>query len=692
MKGQLDCHTMTGNRLNGKEDPKNGESSINPRFIQRVRKFHLEHKSFSLRFDNGGASVIIVEENWKQKYTVSIDFGVVDWVVKSLKKANCQYDEESFFDKFQGSYALFLLQHFRNKNGRFISLSRIINGTVKGFVAFPAGKKGEGWLVVAQELSWFIYDPTKLRKEDQWMNIEGRLNKYTEIKGRGGRDHRSFAECVASHSKEKTNRKVLSNSIGWNFRLGKEGISDWNRMIPDKAMFYCEDRNDAEFFEWNKIIALRDGLTVCTQSWNRAPVAMNKKLSFTGGWLCIEDLPLKWWTREVFELIGKRCGGLLEYDKRTAIMSQIFSAKIRARGNSSGFIPAEIDVCIEEDNFTVKLKVISKLNLSKRYRQTVNSARHDCKRHRIVVAGSEEGEKAVELNDQEISNDEDPSVQRSVEKGEANAMNKVLTSRSKIINHNSNAMLVNVDNIFSALRKDLGDNGPAGLNHLKSPVKLMEGQTKEYCLKPKRFKSGEIRSNINNNLLVYRRKENKEVVILNNKEEAHVTRFEGEEEGDTDDNGEDELEDYAKIEGNEQIEVGEEGDEMQEDEATEEYSTEAETEHGIEEEGLEGVNIFGKPTLLNTVHDTQILAIEPSKFTITSPISPSRSLNQSEGNILLTFPSPYNLNLQAFNSHTLCTTEKSCEGVIESHVPYTPINENQDLSSLNACQVKLNNQ
>ncbi|KAM7465492.1 hypothetical protein LguiB_013054 [Lonicera macranthoides] len=526
---------------------------------------------------------------------------------------------------------------------------------------------------------------------------------------------------------------------------------------PDKAMFYCEDRNDAEFFEWNKIIALGDGLTVCTQSWNRAPVAMNKKLSFTRGWLCIEDLPLKWWTREVFELIGKRCGGLLEYDKRTTIMSQIFSAKIRARGNSSGFIPAEIDVCIEEDNFTVKLKVISKLNLSKRYRQTVNSARHDCKRHRIVVAGSEEGEKAVELNDQEISNDEDLSVQRSVEKGEANAMNKVLTSRSKKINHNSNAMLVNVDNIFSALRKDLGDNGPAGLNHLKSPVKLMEGQTKEYCLKPKRFKSGEIRSNINNNLLVYRRKENKEAVILNYEEEAHVTRTEGEEEGDTDDNGEDESEDYAKIEGNEHIEVGEEGDEMQgdddlkaetehgieeeglegvkifgkpallntseevgeeedemqgdddlmdafnqitgiekgmqiEDEAIEEYSIEAEIENGIEVEGLEGVNIFGEPTLLNTVQDTQILEVELSKFTTTSPVSSKRFPNQSVGNILPTSPSPSNLNLQGVNPHNLCTTEKSYERVIKSQLPYTPVNENQYLSRLNTCQVEMNNQ
>ncbi|KAM7481962.1 hypothetical protein LguiB_006545 [Lonicera macranthoides] len=174
-------------------------------------------------------------------------------------------------------------------------------------------------------------------------------------------------------------------------------------------------------------------------------------------------------------------------------------------------------------------------------------------------------------------------------------------------------MLVKVDNIFSALREDQGENGLIGLNQLKNPVKLMEGQSKEYCLKPKGFKSGEIRSNISNNLMVYCRKENKEAEVLNYEEEAHETRSEGEEEGDTDDSSDDESEDDAKIEGDEQIEVGVEGDEMQgdddlmdvynqitgteegvqkEDEATEQYSTEAKTEHGNKEEGLEGVNIF----------------------------------------------------------------------------------------------------
>ncbi|KAM7473155.1 hypothetical protein LguiB_020398 [Lonicera macranthoides] len=130
---------------------------------------------------------------------------------------------------------------------------------------------------------------------------------------------------------------------------------------------------------------------------------------------------------------------------------------------------------------------------------------------------------------------------------------------SKQMNQNRN------DNNFSALRKDLGDNGTIGLNQFKSPVKLIEGQSKENSWKPKGFKSGEIRSNINNNILVHRKKENKEVEVLNYEEEAHETSSEGEEEGDTDDSGEKVSKDDAKIEGDEQIEVGEEEAEMQGD-------------------------------------------------------------------------------------------------------------------------------
>ncbi|KAM7532040.1 hypothetical protein LguiB_035450 [Lonicera macranthoides] len=167
---------------------------------------------------------------------------------------------------------------------------------------------------------------------------------------------------------------------------------------------------------------------------------------------------------------------------------------------------------------------------------------------------------------QKTPNDEDPRVQRSVEKGEDSAINKALAPQSKVINHNSSTMLVNVDNIFSVLRKDLGDYGQIGLNQFKSPVKLIEGQSKEYSWKPKGFKSGEIRSNISNNLLVYRRKENKEVEVLNYEEETHETSSEGEEEGDTDDSG---IEEGMQIE----------------DEAIEEYITEAETENGMRRKG-----------------------------------------------------------------------------------------------------------
>lgn len=68
--------------------------------------------------------------------------------------------------------------------------------------------------------------------------------------------------------------------------------------------------------------------------------SLNKKLSCTGWWIEVEDLPLNRWTKEVYKEIGDRCGGLLKIDHRTETKQQIFSAKIRVRGNVSCFIPA----------------------------------------------------------------------------------------------------------------------------------------------------------------------------------------------------------------------------------------------------------------------------------------------------------------------------------------------------------------
>ncbi|KAM7477763.1 hypothetical protein LguiA_025976 [Lonicera macranthoides] len=90
-----------------------------------------------------------------------------------------------------------------------------------------------------------------------------------------------------------------------------------------------------------KNIMFIDGpYTIKLQGWNQEDASLNKKVSFTGGWIDIEDLPLQWWKRDIFEAIGDKYGGLLEIDSKTESMSQIFTAKIKVyvktRGSEKG--------------------------------------------------------------------------------------------------------------------------------------------------------------------------------------------------------------------------------------------------------------------------------------------------------------------------------------------------------------------
>lgn len=83
----------------------------------------------------------------------------------------------------------------------------------------------------------------------------------------------------------------------------------------------------------------------------------------------MEDLSLKWWKKEIFEEIEAKCGGLLQIDRRTDSMQRLFTARIKVKGNDSGFIPAEVDMAIGFERFTIKLKAISRLNFSHRNSQ-----------------------------------------------------------------------------------------------------------------------------------------------------------------------------------------------------------------------------------------------------------------------------------------------------------------------------------
>lgn len=129
---------------------------------------------------------------------------------------------------------------------------------------------------------------------------------------------------------------------------------------PDKAVFCCKDVKEVERFGQKSFPFIMGPYTVTLQQWNEGDVYLNKKISCTGSWLEVIDLPLKWWNKEVFEEIGSKCGGLLQIDCRMESMQHLFSARIKVKGRDSGFIPDEIDMSIGAEKFTIKLKAISK--------------------------------------------------------------------------------------------------------------------------------------------------------------------------------------------------------------------------------------------------------------------------------------------------------------------------------------------
>lgn len=106
---------------------------------------------------------------------------------------------------------------------------------------------------------------------------------------------------------------------------------------------------------------------------------------------------------------------LMEIDRRTESMSQIFVAKInKVKGKDSGFIPEEIDMAIGKERYTIKLKARSGSNMSKRSKQNTPLDFDDFDRCTIESDGEDEGteeevnklERREELQRRDRNNDD----------------------------------------------------------------------------------------------------------------------------------------------------------------------------------------------------------------------------------------------------------------------------------------------
>lgn len=62
----------------------------------------------------------------------------------------------------------------------------------------------------------------------------------------------------------------------------------------------------------------------------------------------------------MFSKIANNFGGIIDIDKRTLIMDNLFQARIKFRGVVEGFLSNFMDVRIGEDSFIVRVWPLSK--------------------------------------------------------------------------------------------------------------------------------------------------------------------------------------------------------------------------------------------------------------------------------------------------------------------------------------------
>ncbi|KAM7474654.1 hypothetical protein LguiB_021897 [Lonicera macranthoides] len=217
--------------------------------------------------------------------------------------------------------------------------------------------ESEGWVGIAAKLSHLLFEPPKRQQ---------RKDHSKAWESKNVRKRKTYMEDVASKHRKSDEENINK----WQSNSSKDANRDWNKVVicirdNYKAAFVCNDNDVAEMLGRKKTLFINGSYTVRLQGWHLEDASLNKKISFTGGWIEIEDLQLQWWKKDIFEAVGDKCRGLLEVDSRMEFMSQIFIVKIMGKGNDWGFIPVKMDMRIDKSRFTIKLKAQSRLNLTK---------------------------------------------------------------------------------------------------------------------------------------------------------------------------------------------------------------------------------------------------------------------------------------------------------------------------------------
>ncbi|KAM7523110.1 hypothetical protein LguiA_013012 [Lonicera macranthoides] len=295
-----------------------------------VSTFRFEFKIFKISSINKGAFITIVEERYEKKFFVKLVFDEALWLVGNIRKAKIRKGESSIFRKHKFDNALLTLEQFNNMKGSFPRLTKLHQGGRINVTVFPAGKQGEGWVKIADEIVKVVKGPEQAAtsqrtgmKEARLFDKERDFKESTESsRNRKQKEEAIYANIVQRDSSNDT-KALKEEKI--NFASWLLDQQQWNRAIictrdslwedwkkvketlngyfmrdfvlkpfqPDKAVFWCKDETKAILVAEENILCIKGSPMIKLQYGSKTNVAVNHKLSCTGGWIEIFDLPLK---------------------------------------------------------------------------------------------------------------------------------------------------------------------------------------------------------------------------------------------------------------------------------------------------------------------------------------------------------------------------------------------------------------
>ncbi|XP_073040003.1 uncharacterized protein [Primulina eburnea] len=332
----------------------------------------IEHKIFSLRLGSGGGSIWWSERTRNSCYMLDFDRQEAHWIqMRFLDAINSSQLESPFF-RLRGRNAVFTVQIFSNKRGRFLELSKYCHQGKKQTTIVPSGIKSVGWRTIATSLG-------KMRSGNHQkgtsMNNQGPITrKPFKDTYRANRVHRDFSsQGKISHrlrglsnlNKKWEEALIVTKSkvtISWEDiqkALGKTAKKNVKLFLfqANKAVWWPSNQDEYSFHLRIKRGFFDKGIMLDFEGWKQDINSAFITERCCNSWISIYGLPWNLWKVETFKTIGNLCGGLLDISEHTLSISDLEAARIKVKGIEGGFINSRMYVPIHGELKEISIRV-----------------------------------------------------------------------------------------------------------------------------------------------------------------------------------------------------------------------------------------------------------------------------------------------------------------------------------------------